>query len=113
MPLNASSVRASLKLLIMIEVYQYVIRASMTLYRRMIPPATTRASRPAERLQHPLLRQRRLGIGRVGRLILVRLRQHRQQFLEWRVIVVDGGGNHRFDAVVARDEGGVDRAHCG
>ena len=41
-------------------------------------------------------------------------RQHRQQFLERRVVVVVHRGlDHGFDAVVARDEGRIDRAHRG
>ena len=36
-----------------------------------------RRSRPAERLQHALLRLRRLGIGRVRRLVVERFCQHR------------------------------------
>src|ERR1700744_1378655 len=53
-------------------------------------------SRPAKRLQHPLLRLRRLGVISIFRLILERLCQHRQKLFERRVVVaVDGGVGDR------------------
>lgn len=72
------------------------------------------SSRPAERLQHALIRQRRVGIGGEIGLVLVWLCQHRDQLLERRIIVVFHGGlDHGLDAVVARNEGRVDGVHGG
>src|SRR6266568_5053545 len=62
-------------------------------------------SSPAERLQHALIRQRRIGVGGVVGLVLVGLGQHLHQFLErCVVVVVDGGLDYGLDTVVARDE---------
>src|SRR4051812_21125360 len=56
------------------------------------PSPGRQSSRPAERLHHALFRQRWIGVGGELRLVLEWFRQHRQQLLERRVIVVVDGG---------------------
>ena len=64
---------------------------------------------PAEGLEHALIRLRRLGVFGELRLVLVGPRQHRKQLFE-RCIVIPGhcGLDHGLDAMVPRDEGGID-----
>src|SRR4051812_8966687 len=71
-----------------------------------------RSSRSAKRLEHPLVWFGRFGVGGECRLVFVGLRQHGQKLLErGEVVVGDSGLNDGFDAVVSRNEGGIERAH--
>src|SRR4051812_4343066 len=73
----------------------------------IVPPV-----RSAERFPHPpvLLRWRGL-FGGFG-LLLVRPREDGEQLLEGsEIFALDGGFDHFFDAMIARDEGGVDGIH--
>src|SRR5205807_1869640 len=61
---------------------------------------------------HPLVWFGWFGVGGECRLVRVGLREHGQQFLEGREVVVGYGGlNDGLDPVVSRNEGGIDRAH--
>ena len=73
-----------------------------------------RRSGPAEGLEHAFVGLGRLGIASKGRLVLVRLLEHGQDFLERiEITLLNSGHDRGFDLVVARDESRVHRLHGG
>jgi len=57
--------------------------------------------------------QHELSIGYRGEAVVFDLGSRGTLFALLAIVVVDGSRNHGFDAVVARDEGWIDRAHRG
>src|ERR1700753_161674 len=70
-------------------------------------------SRPAERLQHPLLGPGRVAVGLTSRLLLEWLRQHLAQCLEGREVgAVDCGAYDELDTMVAWNVHRIDGPHA-